>query len=1094
MALTFTGGVSLAIWMGGVAREVDLLMQASDLRNQGSNGEPGPCTDQDVRGFYRGLLDLMDQQVTVDVLSGTSAGGINAALLGVAAARCVELDPLRELWLSAGSLRTLLRDPRIDNPPSLLQGDGQMLAELSKGIESIRAQQPTPWPNPDRKTDVFITTTLLSPEHSRFTDDYGTELEDTDHHGQFHFTETTLPAAGTAAPTGAALALAARSSASFPLAFEPAFIPFTAADADATHPDMSDYANTTRSHWAADGGLLINRPLGPMLQTIFDRAAERQVRRCLLYVTPTTGSFAAGDTATPSAPLDLLKALIRDAGAALNQSIAADLAAIQDHNDRAQAASDIRLQMARLGSSLPEGTQLAGQATWDAYLKKEAAALSVPVVAEIIRALNIMPSLPPGWGHAPANNQDNGLRQIAMTTVIDSWPKTPPREEQKDTAQVAAGLGLPAYDGAKATALRLIRLGYQLASTAADRHTLAGLGKAVHDARSGAARPDLRAIVTSQLAQASTAGPPHPSRADAVKSTVEYVKELNAGGTAGSLAEAWRTLAGVVEEVVDLLENLVPGAGTCAPRSPLPPWKAPVAAEARTYVAYLKHGASGATNQTSASQETNAAPATSATPAPKATAAQSSDATDAASRPDPEGDDTGPAQGGPGDTAVAGDTASTAGTGATVTRLLALYVSVRAAQPVLAEVEQQVELIQVSGDTRSLLSRSRSTAHQKLTGAQVHNFGAFYKGSWRANDWMWGRLDACGWLVHVLLDPRRILAVLENDPDVAEDAFLDTFTTRLATLVGAETVPDDVRDELGYLADLTKTVPTSLPTLSMWVAQQGQLHVVQRELPIVAGFIRDTSESTPSASERAWLNRYDTTYGTQKGAPATPITREEASHLLDTLPVPDQTLAQERALMTPLFLRTLTQTGAVAIAAATAMNQPPATLRLTFATARSVTRTAYAATNAANGRRPTTVWISLLLIILGVAGMLTNSTLLGVTGLVATLAGALLLAICLTRPVTHILQVFLAMGVVLLAALPWLPTLEEPFFNWLSKRTAWTSVTSISWLWVVLLLLVLLPPATTLVDLLRRRNRTAVTDPTQHLPPTTSEPVISKRS
>lgn len=77
---------------------------------------------------------------------------------------------------------------------------------------------------------------------------------------------------------------------------------------------------------------------------------------------------------------------------------------------------------------------------------------------------------------------------------------------------------MPAYDGAKATALRLIRLGYQLASTAADRHTLAGLGKAVHDARSGAARPDLRAIVTSQLAQASTAGPriqaaPTPSRA-----------------------------------------------------------------------------------------------------------------------------------------------------------------------------------------------------------------------------------------------------------------------------------------------------------------------------------------------------------------------------------------------------------------------------------------------------------------------------------------------------------------------------------------------------------------------------------------------------
>jgi hypothetical protein len=29
LAVTMTGGVSLAIWMGGAAREIDLLMQAS---------------------------------------------------------------------------------------------------------------------------------------------------------------------------------------------------------------------------------------------------------------------------------------------------------------------------------------------------------------------------------------------------------------------------------------------------------------------------------------------------------------------------------------------------------------------------------------------------------------------------------------------------------------------------------------------------------------------------------------------------------------------------------------------------------------------------------------------------------------------------------------------------------------------------------------------------------------------------------------------------------------------------------------------------------------------------------------------------------
>src|SRR6478752_9536259 len=34
LATTMTGGVSLAVWMGGVAREIDLLMQASKTRRQ----------------------------------------------------------------------------------------------------------------------------------------------------------------------------------------------------------------------------------------------------------------------------------------------------------------------------------------------------------------------------------------------------------------------------------------------------------------------------------------------------------------------------------------------------------------------------------------------------------------------------------------------------------------------------------------------------------------------------------------------------------------------------------------------------------------------------------------------------------------------------------------------------------------------------------------------------------------------------------------------------------------------------------------------------------------------------------------------------
>jgi hypothetical protein len=109
---------------------------------------------------------------------------------------------------------------------------------------------------------------MMSGETSRFTDDYGTLVPDVDHHGLFTFDEAALGAGG-GKPALTALALAARSSASFPAAFEPSYVPVNSsidpAQGVPEHPDMAAFANMTRSHGAADGGLLANRPLTPLL-------------------------------------------------------------------------------------------------------------------------------------------------------------------------------------------------------------------------------------------------------------------------------------------------------------------------------------------------------------------------------------------------------------------------------------------------------------------------------------------------------------------------------------------------------------------------------------------------------------------------------------------------------------------------------------------------------------------------------------------------------------------------------------------------------------------------------------------------------------
>src|ERR1035441_9723705 len=77
LAITMSGGGSLAVWMGGVARELNLLTEASGRRPAAPGELPG---DTAVRELYRKLLDLVQVEVSIDVLAGTSAGGINAAL------------------------------------------------------------------------------------------------------------------------------------------------------------------------------------------------------------------------------------------------------------------------------------------------------------------------------------------------------------------------------------------------------------------------------------------------------------------------------------------------------------------------------------------------------------------------------------------------------------------------------------------------------------------------------------------------------------------------------------------------------------------------------------------------------------------------------------------------------------------------------------------------------------------------------------------------------------------------------------------------------------------------------------------------------
>jgi patatin-related protein len=985
-AVAMSGGVSLAVWMGGVAREINLLQQASNSRVNGSlNGgrgqAPGPSSagardwDDQCRDLYGRLLRLLDVRVTADVLSGTSAGGINAALLGLSSAAGVDLARLRDLWLTTGSMDALLRDPGEPDPPSLMQGDKVLYNGLAQGISTLYhngCDDPrlAP-PSPAVDTTVFITTTMMSGETSRFTDDYGTLVPDVDHHGLFTFGQDALTPHGDDTPL-TRLALAARSSASFPAAFEPSFVPIgsriAAGRGIPERPDMAGYANMTRSHWVADGGLLANRPLTPLLAQVFAQPAWGQVRRVLAFVVPD-----GGGTARPSAqpdpdrwgqPPTLAGALKEDLDAQLAQSIASDLQAVRLHNERLATGHNRRRYLAEMGARLEGDGGLVTGVLLSDYQRQQGAGLAQPLMDELMRELTTM-ALPGEWAagmSAGAEPPEKAMATMMAAVLGGGWQADPGAAAQAawdaaaDPFDRAAAFGLPIFHAARATVIHLVKLAYQGAAEAGQRAKITSDRAAIEDTyRAPATVWDDGAEVREKLGGAAKASPV-PSLMTVAHELADAKRQaLLIGSTADDVRAAWVKLANATIPLLAGLNELATPDGRSSRQE--------AAGAIGSYLRYFG-----------------------AAPSP----AELAD------------------------------------------RLLSLVIAERALEPAEPEVDQPVEFIQVSANTRTLLApRNQLDTVNKLRGVELHHFAAFYKGSWRAYDWMWGRMDGSGWLVHILLDPRRILAVIEDRYQWPHGTRAQKFAGLLRESAGlADNLEGDcLAEDLAFLDDPDAAIPVSLPNSALFLAQAWQNLIAANELPAVAQqMLADggrlppltdpgqppipagraaAGQAKPSAPARVRARWHTAARRHRENQPrngppdvwATGVLDMKSAHRepadfarqLPSCPVRQETLAGQ--VHTPAFARLATKAAAVATAAVAGAPETPGAVRPVLASARTVTRTGYMATKVTGGSGWKTLLAGVVLAVVG--GVLATQGLIvvGVTGTIVALVGLYLIAL-----------------------------------------------------------------------------------------------------
>src|SRR6266540_701841 len=123
IALVCFGGISLAIYMHGISKEILKLVRASSALHaiadraqrakasffdRVNRSDPEYDTEQVYFDLLREVGRSVELRVVVDIIAGASAGGINGTMLARALSHDLPMGALRDLWLKNADVEVLL--------------------------------------------------------------------------------------------------------------------------------------------------------------------------------------------------------------------------------------------------------------------------------------------------------------------------------------------------------------------------------------------------------------------------------------------------------------------------------------------------------------------------------------------------------------------------------------------------------------------------------------------------------------------------------------------------------------------------------------------------------------------------------------------------------------------------------------------------------------------------------------------------------------------------------------------------------------------------------------------------------------------------
>ena len=356
IAIVMYGGTSLAIYMNGISQEfLQLVRATSPAATDGAERRGTARVYRKLAHVLSGkeLADITDEDLAtapqvrfvIDILSGTSAGGINSVMLAKALARNTDLAPLKQLWLEEGAIDRLINDPHsatrrypYREPVRAVFSSDRMYVELLNALAALNRTDSNARPLVD-DLSLAVTGTDLNgdPIDIRLADGIAQEY---DHKHTFEF-RLSSDVDEFRAAFDPLLAFAARTTSSLPAVFEPSTVPAARALAGAARANDTRWDHlfpTLRPedqraherHAFADGGYLDNKPFGHAIDLLARAPTGVHVTRKLYYLEPQPQRIDrdAPPGETPNAVANTLKVVTL----ARYETIRADIERITERN------------------------------------------------------------------------------------------------------------------------------------------------------------------------------------------------------------------------------------------------------------------------------------------------------------------------------------------------------------------------------------------------------------------------------------------------------------------------------------------------------------------------------------------------------------------------------------------------------------------------------------------------------------------------------------------------------------------------------------------------------------------------------------------